>query len=260
MALFEQYIGIDYSVAETPTSSLSGLRVYRASKESLPHEVYPPPSPRRYWTRRGIAEWLRDELSKGRLTIAGIDHAFSFPLRYFESHFLQPDWEKFLDDFQQHWPPDEDHMYVDFIREGLHGQGAMRTGHPSWFRLTEEWTATAKSVFKFDVQGSVAKSTHAGLPWLRYLRMHTRELVHFWPFDGWTISPSKSLIVEVYPSLWMRRFPKDDRNSDQQAAYSVSAWLRRADLDNSLQMFFNPPLTPPEKTVADIEGWILGVL
>ncbi|MBS1232683.1 MAG: hypothetical protein H6R42_337 [Nitrospirae bacterium] len=98
----------------------------------MPHEVYPPPSPRRYWTRRGIAEWLRDELSKGRLTIAGIDHAFSFPLRYFESHFLQPGWEKFLDDFQQHWPTDEDHMYVDFIREGLHGQGAMRTGHPSW--------------------------------------------------------------------------------------------------------------------------------
>ena len=84
--------------------------------------------------------------------------------------------------------------------------------------------------------------------------------MHFWPFDGWTISPSKSVIVKVCPSLWIRRFPKDDRNSDQQAAYSVSAWLRRADLVNSLQMFLNPPLTPQGKTVAGIEGWILGVL
>jgi hypothetical protein len=35
--------------------------------------------------------------------------------------------------------------------------------------LTEIRAGAAKSVFHFDVPGSVAKSTHAGLPWLRYL-------------------------------------------------------------------------------------------
>lgn len=38
--------------------------------------------------------------------------------------------------------------------------------------------------------------------------------------------------VEVYPSLKMRRFPNDgERNGDQQAAYAVTAWLRRSDSD-----------------------------
>lgn len=183
--MFEGYIGIDYSGAEMPTSSLPGLRVYGADWQLPPREIMPPPSPRKYWTRRGIAEWLRDELCKPKPIIVGIDHGFSFPLRYFETHRLPPDWPKFLDDFQHHWPTDGDNLYVDFIRDGLHGNGAARTGDPSWLRVTERWTATAKSVFLFDVQGSVAKSTHAGLPWLRFLREQCGGRVHFWPFDGW---------------------------------------------------------------------------
>jgi hypothetical protein len=34
-----RYIGIDYSGAETPASSLEGLRVYMADCEILPQEV-----------------------------------------------------------------------------------------------------------------------------------------------------------------------------------------------------------------------------
>ncbi len=55
MSTFTRYIGIDYSGAETPHSSLKGLRVYQADRALPPEEVPPPPSPRRYWTRRGIA-------------------------------------------------------------------------------------------------------------------------------------------------------------------------------------------------------------
>ena len=92
---FERYIGIDYSGAETPTSSLKGLRVFIAEGSSPPGAVPPPPSPRKNWSRREIAEWLIGELSKPRRAIVGIDHAFSFPLRYFESHALPPDWHCF---------------------------------------------------------------------------------------------------------------------------------------------------------------------
>jgi hypothetical protein len=58
MSAFARYIGIDYSGAETPTASLRGLRVYMAEGDTPPAEVPPPPSRRKYWTRRGIAEWL----------------------------------------------------------------------------------------------------------------------------------------------------------------------------------------------------------
>jgi len=36
-------------------------------------------------------------------------------------------------------------------------------GENTWLPLTERWMAAAKSIFLFDVQGSVAKSTFAGL-------------------------------------------------------------------------------------------------
>src|ERR1700746_3376025 len=108
---FERYIGIDYSGANTPRSSLKGLRVYLGDHLNTPEEVQPPPSPRKYWTRRGIAEWLVQQLSEGPPTLVGIDHGFSFPLRYFETHGLEPDWAAFLDDFQRHWPTDGDNIY-----------------------------------------------------------------------------------------------------------------------------------------------------
>jgi hypothetical protein len=116
--VFDRYVGIDYSGAETPTSSLNGLRIYMADRTSAPTEVLPPPSPRKYWTRRGVAEWLVERLSGKFLTLVGIDHAFSFPEQFFEKYDLKHDWPAFLDDFQQHWPTDEDHTYVDFVREG----------------------------------------------------------------------------------------------------------------------------------------------
>jgi hypothetical protein len=100
---------------------------------------------------------------------------------------LPLDWPSFLDDFRRHWPTDED-IYVDFIRDRSAGNAAARSGNPSWRRLAELRLRTAKSVFHFDVQGSVAKPTHAGIPWLRYARQHAREEhVHFWPFDGWSV-------------------------------------------------------------------------
>ena len=84
--VFDRYIGIDYSGAQTPTSSLNGLRIYMADRMSTPAEVLPRQSSHKYWTRRGVAEWLVDRLSENRPTLVGIDHGFSFPLRYFEEH------------------------------------------------------------------------------------------------------------------------------------------------------------------------------
>ena len=131
MPIFTRTIGIDYSGAETPTASLKGLRVYMANDDRLPVEVPPPSSPRKYWTRKGIAEWLVERLAEDVPTLVGIDHGFSFPLRYFEAHRLLPDWSLFLDDFQRHWPTDEDHIYVDFVRDGPIGNGAARRAMPA---------------------------------------------------------------------------------------------------------------------------------
>lgn len=208
MPHFTRYIGIDYSGAKTADDSCNGIRTFMAKGSEEPTHVQPPPSPRRYWTRRGLAEWLCNKLGDDTPTIVGIDHAFSFPLAYFEKYRLSSDWEDFLVDFHHYWPTDERNTYVSFVRDSPAGNGSKRTGERSWFRMTETWTPTAKSVFGFGVNGEVATSTHAGLPWLLYLRKECRRPLHFWPFDGWEIPESKSVVAEVYPALWMRRFPR----------------------------------------------------
>lgn len=259
MTAFVRYVGIDYSGAETPNASLKGLRVYLAHGEAPADEVQPPPSPRRYWTRRGLAEWLAALLAEDVPTVVGIDHGFSFPLRYFETHQLLPDWPAFLDDFQRHWPTDADHLYVESIRDGKHGNGAARGGNARWRRLTEVRARAAKSVFHFDVQGSVAKSTHAGIPWLRYLRQLHGERVHFWPFSGWSIPTGRSAVVEVYPAMWKHAYASEGRTGDQHDAYAVATWLQQADRDGRLLAALNPSLNEAERMTASVEGWILGV-
>jgi hypothetical protein len=59
------------------------------------------------------------------------------------------------------------------------GNGAVQSGNARWRRLTELQAGTAKSIFHFDLKGSVAKSTPAGLPWLRFLCQRTADCVHF---------------------------------------------------------------------------------
>jgi prevent-host-death family protein len=257
--MFSRYVGIDYSGAETPEQRLPGIRVFLAQDDAAPIEVGPPPGPGKYWSRRALAEWLIEELGGGVPTLVGLDHAFSFPLHYFDTYRLDRDWTSFLDDFQRHWPTDEKYTYVDFVRYGDKGSGAARQGDSRWRRLTEERAGGAKSVFHFDVPGSVAKATHAGLPWLGAIRQRLGGKVHFWPFDGWSIPEGRSTIVEVYPSLWSKRFPAEDRNSHQRDAYSVAAWMAKEDRGGRLAAYLDPDLSDSERSVALIEGWILGV-
>jgi len=256
---FQRYIGIDYSGAQTANSSLKGLRVYSATASSKPIEVLPPKSTPKYWTRRGIAEWLVASLNEDIPTLVGIDHSFSFPMRYFEYHQLTQDWIHFLEDFQAHWPTDQDDITVDSIRKGLQGNGRHRSGNAKWRRLTEE-KSKAKSVFHFDVPGQVAKSTHAGLPWLKYLIKNVSNNVHFWPYSGWDIPTGYSTVLEAYPALYNNNFNIEDRTADQHDAYSIAAWMQQADTEGELVDFLNPPITTTERTIAIVEGWIIGVI
>jgi hypothetical protein len=74
------------------------------------------------------------------------------------------------------------------------------------------------------------------------------------------IPKGKSAIVEVNPSQWSRSIPIGDRTSDQHDAYSVSHWQRQNNLDGKLPTYLNPPLSGAERTLAQIERWILGIM
>jgi hypothetical protein len=243
---FRRYLGIDYSGAQTPKSRLKALQVYAAAQDGKPVKVIPPAQGAKNWSRLEVAQHCLQALESGEPVIIGIDHGFSFPLGYMRRYGLSS-WDEFLGDFLRHWPTADPHTCVDFVRDGN-----PRTGEHSELRLCEQWTATAKSVFLFDVQGSVAKSTHAGLPWLLWLREMpaSRSRAHFWPFDGFEVPAGKSVIAEAYPALYKRRFPREDRSPDEHDAWSIAAWLQEADRRGTLDWYFAPPLTLPERKQA----------
>ena len=252
---FDQYIGIDYSGAKAASSRLAALQVYIAVPGAEPKRVEAPCAGRHNWCRRELAHWLLEQLRDNGRSIIGIDHGMSFPMSYMLRNNLSS-WDEFLAHFHELWPTDRDHMYVDFVREQ-----EPPSGSATELRLCESWTAGAKSVFHFDVQGSVAKSTHAGLPWIRFIRdeLQPRGVLHCWPFDGFEIPERKSVIAEMYPSILRRRFASSERTADQQDAFSIAAWLKQMDSRGMLHQYFNPPLSLPERRRAALEGWILGV-
>ena len=255
--MFTNFIGIDYSGRGTPLHRIPGLQVYAATGHRLPERVNPISAPQgkdRNWCRKEVAEWLLQQFEVGEPFIAGIDHAFSFPVAYFQRNNLS-NWDEFLADFVEHWPTDQDRNSVFDLRKGN-----PRTGTNDEFRLADRWTSSAKSVFHFDIQGQVACSTHAGLSWLRRIKQEAGDRVHFWPFDGWNVPDGRSVIAEVYPSILRKRYPREGRSADQHDAYVVAQWLADMDRRNVLGRYFAPPLSDDERKMADLEGWILGIL
>lgn len=261
---FSRYIGIDYSGAKTPTANLPGLQVCIAEGNGKPKQQLPctkSSQSRKNWSRKDIAEWLVKILSEETPALIGIDHAFSFPLKYFDEYAhkgLRHTWPAFLKDFQNHWPTCNDGISVDSILKGEAGKGEERWGFPGWLRLTEKRAGGAKSVFHLG-NGTVTYATFGGIPWLRYMRQKLGQRVHFWPFDGWSIPPNRSAIVEVYPALYKKFAPQNLDNNHQRDAYSVAVWMAESDRNGKLDKFLKPELKRDEKKQARIEGWILGV-
>ena len=263
-ATFDVYVGIDYSGAATAESRLPGLQVYRAGGAASPRRVAPPGGAR-HWCRRQLAAWLVEGFESGfgagraARALVGIDHGFGFPRAYFEAHQVETDWRGFVEDFRRHWPTDRPGVRVEDVRRGRVGAGAARGGDPRWRRIAERRAGGAKSVFHFDVPGSVAKSTHAGLPWLGQVAGGVGTGLHVWPFDGWDVPPQHSAIFEAYPALYGKDYPRGGRSADEHDAYAIARWLREADGQAALQRYWRPSLRDDERGIAALEGWILGV-
>lgn len=82
--MFDRYIGIDYSGAQTSTDRLPGLAVACALGRAAPVIEASPSDGFDIRTREGIAGWLVQRLSQPDIrTLVGIDHGFSFPIPYF---------------------------------------------------------------------------------------------------------------------------------------------------------------------------------
>jgi hypothetical protein len=248
---FHQYIGVRYSGRKDPGDPIREIKVFAAVEDHEPYrELNPGHEASSRWSRRDLAEWLLEKITGGEPVIVGLDHAFSFPQSYMDRNSLDS-WDQFLKDFEGHWPTHE-----VSVRELLPGNP--RSGDPDEHRLTGQWTAFPKSVFQFDIQDSLAKATHAGLPWIDYLR-RAKDRAHFWPFDGFKVPAGKSVVAEVRPARLRHRYRREGLSRQEQDAYAICAWLQERDRLGLLRPYFTPPLAEAERDRARLEGWILGV-
>ncbi len=255
---FDRHIGIDYSGRSGPDDPLQQIQVGAAGRDEPLRLVPNPRDPQGHWSRHDLAYWLDERLNEPGRMIVGIDHAFSFPGAYLNDHKLRS-WDEFLDWFEKRWPTRE----VP-VKELLARHGAYPTRE---LRLTERWTSSAKSVFQMDGPGNVGRSTHCGIPWLAWLRRRHRDRIHFWPFDGLTPPPDRSVVAEVYPSIFRHRYVETiqkqlgvrELSPDERDALSVALWLSTTDESGFLPRYFVPPLTEWERDTVLREGWILGV-
>ena len=247
---FQQYIGVRYSGRKDPGDPIREIKVYAAVEDHERFQERNQNHPSGRWSRRDLAEWLLAKITEEEPAIVGLDHAFSFPQSYMDRNDLRS-WDQFLKDFEENWPTRE-----SSVRDLLPGNP--RTGDPDEHRLAGVWTAFPKSVFQFDIQDSLAKSTHAGLPWLGYLR-RAGDRAHFWPFDGWQVPKGRSVVAEVRPARLRHRYKKEGLSQQEQDAYAICAWLQERDQLGLLRPYFTPPLSDAEKDRARLEGWILGV-
>ena len=243
MPAFARIIGIDYSGAETPTSSLKGLRVYLAEGDAPPVEVLPPPRPRKYWTRRGIAEWLVERLAEDTPTLVGIDHGFSFPLRYFEAHGLTPDWPRFPRRFPA---PLADRRGSHLCRFRPRRRARQRRGAHRQCPLA---AADRGARRRREVGVSFRR---AGIGGEIHPCRHSLAAVHP-PAARDRVSISGRSTAGTFPP-GARRSPRSIRRcgaaasptraarADQHDAFCIAAWLSRADRDGSLAGFLKPDL------------------
>lgn len=265
---FNSFVGIDYSGAKFADTPLAGLQVY----QSFPQTSVVGVSPKnhgntraKHWTRIAIADWIRCEIEKRGPIIVGIDHGFSFPISFFKKNGLT-NWYDFLRDFRIFWPTDQPGCSVESVRNGEWWSNGKikppgeRVGSPSELRLCEKFTSSATSVFRLQGQGTVGKSTHAGLPWLLFLKENFGDQIHFWPFDGFTPAPGITVIAEMYPSIFRRRYLRSEKSADQHDAFVLSSWLQEVHQEKLLEKYFNLELSPDKIRIAEIEGWILGIL
>jgi hypothetical protein len=113
-------------------------------------------------------------------------------------------------------------------------------------------------VFQFEGQGKVAAATHAGLPWILFLKRQLGERLHVWPFDGWDVPAGKSALVEVRPALRRDLAPLASLSAGQEDAFVTASWLKGADGAEELSHLLQPALSQPERLSCGVEGWILG--
>ncbi len=283
--LFDIYIAVDFSGAKDPCQQKKHIAF-----AEIQHDR-PTPRVEDGLTRSAAISHLTARLryhgSRGRRVLCGFDFQYSFPAGLWRTLTDLPDtWGQMAQGMADGVPGlpqivEEPESNAREWAEAANNQIAHQLGCPAgpfWgpnfsqakdpgffrsqkrpfneYRIVERCLPGCKPIFKIGGQGSVGLQSLCGIPSLFRLRSLCSAQnipIHFWPFDGWGLRGTHTL-VEWYPAIHNK-----GQKSDKNDACACVEWAQSMDEDGSLSRFFTPCLPSSEKTQAIFEGWVLGV-
>lgn len=273
MPAFDRFIGIDWSGAATP--NYAGVAVAQCGPGRAAPQRVPPPALWGRWTRQAVFNWLAGELRSSERLLVGFDFAFALPgLR----HPAVELWAA----VDARCAADADLLGRRYVeadpRFWIAGPQP-----PGWAALprrpTEGACAAAglgapQSPLQLIGAKQVGKGALAGMRLLHRLRTGHRERIAIWPFETLEEAGARSVCVEIYPRLFIRKAglgnaklrTREDLNWALNALDSIGTTLKTFDDHEADALVAAAGLRQIAGDAAlwragagEREGWIFGV-
>lgn len=285
MPLFDSYIAVDWSAANTPKRGKDSIWIGELGPEGRVPSQNPPT---RHAAMEEIATRLVAARRRGERMMLGFDFVFGYPRGAAAAMAGGPDWQalwRYLAAEVIDAPDNSSNRFQlaaainQRLADGPHFWGhphqhSYATLHPrrpaSAYlniperRAAERYVRSAQPVWKLTGVGSVGSQAMLGIARLEALRSDPRFAADLavWPFEtGFADDLSKPIIVtEIYPSL----FPVTEADGLPRDRAQVELTTTRfAELDRAglLAQFLGPPagLAADERAILIAEeGWIAG--
>jgi precorrin-8X/cobalt-precorrin-8 methylmutase len=280
MPLFDRYIAVDWSAANTPRRGKDSIWIADSEAESLN-------PPTRHEAMAVLTDRLLAARAAGQRVMVGFDFVFGYPAGAAEAIGGRPDWRALWAHLADHIVDNPDNSSNRFqvaatINRRLasphywghphqHRYDHLQPRRPAAYlsiperRRAEAFARTAQPVWKLTGVGSVGSQSLLGIARLEALRRHPAlgPAIAIWPFDtgfGEDLTPPIT-VVEIYPSL----FPLDDPAVTPKDRAQVETCVRRfaaLDAAGQLRDFLAAPANvnaAEREILLREEGWIAGI-
>ncbi|WP_259781329.1 hypothetical protein [Aestuariispira ectoiniformans] len=294
MPLFDSYITVDWSVANTPNTGRDSIWFTELSWDKrgrLARRCLNNPA-----TRAEATQLLGDRLAKrvdeGKRVLVGFDFPFGYPRGTagrlgHDGLQWQQMWSE-ISDLIDDRPDNRNNRFnvAEGLNDRLYGEAFPFWGHTgqderaglkkrgrrphgpddlSERRLVEIRIRKTQPVWKLAYTGSVGSQALTGIPRVRALRHDPRlaSSTRIWPFEtGLRHDPKAQVILaEAYPSL-VEPDILDGKPKDAGQVTALARHYARLDEGDALEPLFaaDPDLNESEMTMVTMEeAWILGV-
>lgn len=232
-----RFIGIDWSGAENPGR---GIQMAECSKgDSVPEIVSN--NGKSSWRRMEVLNWLIQRHNNGERFVAGFDFAFAYPYcdmgAYFPEHRNTPRNVESLWNLVDSICNPGDFYGGPFYKPPPFCGYLLYQTYTGWnykdrMRITDNLcSGNPTSVFQCLGAESVGIGSIAGMRMLHHIKTNLNKDFQIWPFEK--ENNGRSVIVEIYPTLFYRLAGQNTRNHET--------------MNNALKYFCSDPLPSDQK-------------